>query len=696
MSIRRSYEVVAANPPAAGNPAAAGAARSDPKRSAGTLVSAAIVVENFRRLWSLALVGLAVLLVSGLIALLLSSPGSRPGMLSTSLENANIGFVGYLIVFPMLIAVMLFRYLDSTGKTNTIHALPITRTALFASNMLSGLVLVIVPWLLLALSLLPFVRFGLDDFMSHATENNGLFGIDYSSQPGASPHDIGTLLRWLLVSVIVIAFVYALCVLASVITGNAGIAFVVAILLNIIAVALYFIAANMLRTFLFGFPRVNFDYADWLHPIGYLVLNGTHLDNVGALLVFLVVSVAAIIGAGMLYRSFRSERAGDAVAFRGFEFGVSTLVAFLGMCLLGFVFIAIDSTQPPRPSRGLFLVGAVIGGSVCFVVITMMLRKSTKIFTMLSLRRFGVFVVTAALFLTMTTVDVTGYEQRIPSQASVLSATANLADLPMLPYDYSFQGRDITLSDSESIAQLRALHGQILKQRSQKTNENSAKRVDSDWSVPLDIDYRLASGFALSPRSTLRREYTVDGDFLLGSEHYVNLLNSRGYRQANSINRMVGYENLKSFTVGGTMGDSIHTYSLDGISYGELDFDSKDAQTLAALLDEDYEALPAQSSADMAVPDGSSTAKTANRQYLLGLQFVIKNPHADGRANDIPGLAAESTTRSSAIGDAPSEIVFYYGVTKQYSRSIAWLKAKGYYERLVKASDKLMDAEKVQ
>lgn len=121
-------------------------------------------MENLRRLWPLALVGLAALLVSGPVALVLSDSESRSWTLRMFLEDANVGFVGYQVVFPALIAVMLFRYLDSTGKTNAIHALPVTRTALFASNALSGLVLVAVPQLLLTLSLLPFVRLGSHGF----------------------------------------------------------------------------------------------------------------------------------------------------------------------------------------------------------------------------------------------------------------------------------------------------------------------------------------------------------------------------------------------------------------------------------------------------------------------------------------------------------------------------------------------------
>ncbi|MCI1240602.1 MAG: hypothetical protein LKG16_02260 [Bifidobacterium subtile] len=679
----------AVNPVVSGKTApAGGAAPHAAERGTGRFISGAIVMENLRRLWPLALVGLAALLVSGPVALVLSDSESRSWTLRMFLEDANVGFVGYQVVFPALIAVMLFRYLDSTGKTNAIHALPVTRTALFASNALSGLVLVAVPQLLLTLSLLPFVRLGSHGFSDRVVDGNSYaFGIYYADDPKTAISDIGTLLRWLLVSAIAIALVYAFSVLASVATGNAGIAFVVAALLNGIVAAAYAIVNAMARAFLYGFPPSGLSRADWLHPVGYLMANGTHMSNVTALLVFVAAGVAALIGAGLLYRAFRSERAGDAVAFRGFEVAVSILVVFLGMCLLGFIFIAIGNgnAQSTRPPRALFLFGAVIGAMVSFVVITMLLRKTTKVFDMASFRRFGVFAVLAALFLTMTTVDVTGYERRVPKQTDVSSVTVNLGGMPLRP----FYGQTITLTDPHAISELRTLHGQIATQRPEVPKGNSASDGDWYWSGSIGIEYTLASHAALPSHSTLRREYAIDDTFLRGSQPFADLLNSSGYRQANSIERIIGYDHLGAFTVSGFAGGSAYDYDLPGISAGELMFSSHDAQTLAALLDEDYRSLPAQQLTDMFAPSAPSDGSSSDSQDVIGLQFMLRDQHPDVFDGNPSGAAGPATALNAPSG-------FYYGVTKQYTRSIAWLKAKGYYERLVKASQALQSTGSAQ
>jgi CO dehydrogenase/acetyl-CoA synthase beta subunit len=74
---------------------------------------------------------------------------------------------------------------------------------------------------------------------------------------------------------------------------------------------------------------------------------------------------------------------------------------------------------------------------------------------------------------------------------------------------------------------------------------------------------------------------------------------------------------------------------------------------------------------------------------VIGLQFMLRDQHPDVLDGIPSGAAGPATALNTPSG-------FYYGVTKQYTRSIAWLKAKGYYERLVKASQALQSTGNAQ
>ncbi|MCH4160804.1 MAG: hypothetical protein LKF38_05620 [Bifidobacterium sp.] len=663
----------------------------------GSLISYAIVRHSLRKYWPIALIGSAILLIFGPVLTLLVSNTQTPRsyVIESLLNDQNFGFLAYQVLAPIIVAIAVFSYLDSSGRVAMVHSMPLTRNALFRSNVVSGLVLIFVPQIVLTITLIPFVRFGFSGFTSHDRGAGFRASVHYSdavavagSTEGASNQvrynpDLGDLLRWFIVASVIMVFIYSLTVLAAILSGNVGVAALVSVLLNGIVPGLYVLTVSTLGMFLYGFSYSTYRYMSWMHPLLDLWLNSGGL-SLGTTLLFIVVSLIVLYVSAVLYRRFKSERAGSHITFEGFNLIATVLTTFVGSCLAGLILESLaGSYSPVRPHHGLFFLGVALGAPVVFAITSMTLCGTVHIFNMSSLKRFGAFAVVAVLFFSLTSFDVTGYERRLPDQQSITAVTIPTINLMSLPYAAS-NSDSITLSDAQSISDARALHEEIVSKANDPkynslftgsdvedsdTQSSSATTADvcqhcniNEYDVlTVEFTYRMHSG------SSMERKYTVYQKYLTQSAAYHRLINDAGYRKANSL-RSKGYNNIQSSQVTDAYSDNGSSLGIDGLGGANTSLGAADARTLAKLLDEDYQALPDYDVTSNIFGYDSQTGNAVNKRLLIGISFQMEDKNYN------------------SIGPV------FYGITDEYTRTINWLKDKGLYQTMVATTAKLMNA----
>jgi hypothetical protein len=639
------------------------------------------------------LVGSAILLILGPVIALLSNTGenARSTVVESLLNDQNFGFLAYQILAPIIVAIAIFSYLDSSGRVAVVHSMPVTRNALFRSSVTSGLILLFVPHLVLTVVMIPFVRLGFSGFTQGdrgvgvlASAQSSALGVQAAGQDTTLTElrhdpDVGDLLRWFILTSMIILFVYSLSVLAGILSGNVGVAALVSVLLNAIVPVLYVLSVFVLVKFLYGFSYSSLSGLIWMHPVLNLWMNGSHL-SLWPMLVFLAVSLMVLYGSAVLYRHFESEHAGNHITFDGFNLIATVLTTFVGACLAGMLMESLtQGYELVRPHHGLFFLGVVLGAPVVFAVTSMTLCGTVRIFNMSGLKRFGAFALVTAIFFSLTAFDVTGFERRLPDQRSIAAVTIPSIALTALPYAGS-NADAITLSDSQSIADARALHEEIVSRSQDSRYDSLFTNSDADASatqsssdncqgcstaddsvLTVEFHYRMDSG------SSMDRSYTLYQKYLRESDAYRRLVNDAGYRQANSLQRL-GYNNILSSQVSDVYGDSIYSASPTNLTGPETSLGAADARTLAKLLDEDYRSLPNTDVASTIFHFDSQTGNPINKKMRIGVSFQMKDH--DGNSNGS----------------------VFYGITDEYTRTMRWLKDKGLYETMVSATTKLMNA----
>jgi hypothetical protein len=128
----------------------------------------------------------------------------------------------------------------------------------------------------------------------------------------------------------------------------------------------------------------------------------------------------------------------------------------------------------------------------------------------------------------------------------------------------------------------------------------------------------------------------------------------------------LGYDNIRSSEVSDVYGNSTYVADPEELNGPSTSLGAADARTLARLLDEDYQSLPNTKVSSNLLSYDSDTGNALNKRVLIGISFQMDEK------------GSQDNTR------------VFYGITDDYTRTIAWLKDKGLYKAMISATEKLM------
>lgn len=402
------------------------------------------------------------------------------------------------LLYAVLCAMLVWNYLYNARSVGAMHTLPIRREGLFFTTYLSGLAMMLIPY--------AFVG-ALCVLISLITRAFSLTA--------------------LLTTVgIVLAdsfFYFSSATLAAFITGNLFALPALYFLLHFLAVLLDWVISVFAGGFIYGLETSYSGAAEWLSPTVYLcsridvnvaykttadMISYTSIPASVSISRLSIVGIYALVGAvllgiaWLLYRSRRSESAGDVIAVGWlkpvFRYGAAGLSALLFGLLLYELFWqqfqsgTLFDTVP-------MLVCMAVAGAIGYYAASMLLEKSLKVFRRSWLGLGAVVAVCAALCLALH-LDVFGVAAKVPA-----SGTFTQISLYTANNSYTLRAGE----DDALIEQVRAVHQAIVEDR-----DYILRTVDDmEYAAPLGEDTeetawgQFCLTYFLSNGRTVERRY---------------------------------------------------------------------------------------------------------------------------------------------------------------------------------------------
>lgn len=377
----------------------------------------------------------------------------------------------FLLGVPIIIAVLVFRYMQKSRSASLYQSLPLTRAALYFNSVVSAIILFVSPLLCIT-----FILFFLNWF--------SYLSAYYTTM---------LIFSWLLYSLLFGIMFMAMGIFVGMFTGSsiAQLAFVY--ILNLLPMFLVeFIKLNV-KGLLFGFDTYsNVDFYDKMPMV--MQFNVGYMDfPVTLIIIYIIVTIALLIGGLFAFKLRKPETAGDIISFRPiqpiFIYGVVTCATLLG----GAYFMEIG-----HYSFTFAIFGYFISSIISYVVVQMITNKSFKVLhTYKGYIGFALVLVVLALGIKF---DVIGYVNKIPNPSEVeetyIGYNLNWWENKDNPdFDINKYGNDETTvyKDPQNIEKVTKLHKLIL--------DNKSNNGNSEY-----IAYKLKNG------KRIIRRYTIDTD----------------------------------------------------------------------------------------------------------------------------------------------------------------------------------------
>jgi ABC-2 type transport system permease protein len=384
--------------------------------------------------------------------------------------SLNIASEVFAFIFAGFFAIAVFFYLFTPNKCNPLHAFPIGRKALFATNWLSGYILLIVPQLFGFMLALPGII---------------LFSKDRKE-----------IIIFQLASIILFSLIcYSFGVLAAMLSGHVFAAVTIYFILHFIYAAIIYIMNFAVEILAIGIQDNELFDSDslYLSPVAQLLEIKMTSDEYSStyfipLLIYAAAAIVFSLIAYRLYKARRLECAGEMAAFKAELPVLRVIIAIAGAAFLSFLICTLlDFGKIGNCALYIFL------SFIFYFGAEMALNKKFNIFKpSLFLRWFICCAVSLGLVWGIAQYQ-TGY---IPEADKIESAT--------LSFDY-----DIDAKQSEDVEAVRALHGSLIDYAKGNYRRQNRNRIIESYekgvnyrSNYITIEYELKNG------KTVSRDYT--------------------------------------------------------------------------------------------------------------------------------------------------------------------------------------------
>lgn len=373
--------------------------------------SKAVIINDIKRYW-LVSVGYLLMLIY-LVPINIISINNRTYVDKEYLNSflPKIGDIIYIndesimimVLIPVLVSILLFRYMQVKKSSDMIHSLPLTRNQIFNSNIIAGSLLLIIPIIitgLITMIILPSLEIS-----------------KYLTFSG--------IIHWIITAVLLNMLLFITCCLIGVLTS---ISLIQGIFTYIFLLTPYVLAVFVIDNLSLIIKGLEYN------PLGKIynslsplllflnrgIANMYNKNNeilirfqwtVGELVYIIILIIAFLLLAKYLYNKRKLETISQTITFKRLQPIVKYLFTLGCMLLVGMYFI---NKRVNKINIEYITIFYIVIAFIAYTIAVMFINKSFSI----NIKQYKGFVLYSGIvliFILGVKFDVIGYEKRIPS-----------------------------------------------------------------------------------------------------------------------------------------------------------------------------------------------------------------------------------------------------------------------------------------
>lgn len=458
----------------------------------------AIIINEMKRFYWVPLLYFFLLFISSPLQILIEIKAYYPNLeenikSSTRFNNNLLGFSNPLImlmtlIIPIVVALLIYRYLQSRSNSDMIHSLPIKRETLYISHAFVGALFLLVPIILTGFII---------------TIINIVYGLDF----------IFTLeYLWIQIANVVIMqlVLYSITIFVGTVTGMTIPQGIITYIVLLLPIGMYQLLSYNIMLYVYGFNyEISPNYIYILSPlVKVLEISWDSLNIIEFIGYFLFVIVVLAIGI-ICYKKRKLENNLQVIVFKPLNYLFKYGVTFSLMLLSGMYFYRVTSGDMKWVWFG-YLIFGFIGYALAEAII----KKTSRIFSIENFKGFLIYSIIIVILIVGLHIDIIGFENRIPDLENIESI--NMQN----QYRYS---TNILLEDEENIYNMRELHKSIID------NKDEIKKINLLSENPYESYKDFKFIYNLENGKTFTRVYSrVPCTFY--QEHYSKVIESSEYK----------------------------------------------------------------------------------------------------------------------------------------------------------------------
>lgn len=382
-----------------------------------------------------------------------------------------------IFVLPVLVSILLFKYTNEEKSSSFIHGLPISKRKLYITNILTGIVMYVIPFLLNVIIILLLNIGEMGKYLQFA-DIMKWFGVCmlYNTMFFAFATFIGTfcaskishgILTYILMYAPVGGLAIASIIMESALYGFKG------------------LSSNLEEFRGWPFIKIIEDFRE----MGSYYLSQTIKFETSTIIIYIASIIVMLVLGYFIYKKRKLEITKEFIAFKGIRSFVKYVATFL-VNLLSYMYFCDVFEE----NKIVTLLASFIITLIAYLIIEMILKKTYKVFK--SIIGFIIYAVIVTIGFVILNTGAFGYETRIPKAEDVQEV------------DFSLSSDTINFSEKQNIENVIDFQQKLI---------NEKKKGYTEYT----LEYKLKNGRKITRKYNINNSlYKEELNKILTSDEY--------------------------------------------------------------------------------------------------------------------------------------------------------------------------------